>query len=39
MFNRVHYNNPSAVMSSDKFGQYTGAADPREVEVGLRFQF
>jgi hypothetical protein len=39
MFNRVHYNNPSAVMSSDKFGQYTSASDPREVEVGLRFQF
>ena len=39
MFNRVHYNNPSAVMSSEKFGQYTSASDPREVEVGLRFQF
>jgi len=39
MFNRVHYNNPSAVMSSEKFGQYTSASDPREIEVGLRFQF
>ena len=39
MFNQVHYNNPSSVMSSDNFGKYTSASDPREVEVGLRFQF
>ena len=39
MFNQVLYNNPSSVMSSDNFGKYTSASDPREVEVGLRFQF
>lgn len=39
IFNRVHYNNPSSVMSSENFGRYTSASDPREVEVGLRFQF
>jgi hypothetical protein len=39
VFNRVHYGNPSGVMSSDNFGKYTSAFDPREVEVGLRFQF
>jgi hypothetical protein len=39
MFNRVHYNNPSAVVSSDSFGKITSASDPREVEVGLRYQF
>ena len=39
MFNQVHYNNPSSVMSSENFGKYTSAMDPREVEVGLRFQF
>ena len=38
-FNRVHYNNPASSMSSDNFGKYTSASDPREVEVGLRFQF
>ena len=39
MFNQVHYNNPASSMSSDNFGKYTSASDPREVEVGLRFQF
>ena len=39
MFNRVHYNTPSSAMSSENFGKYTSAADPRELEVGLRFQF
>jgi len=39
VFNRVHYNNPSSVMSSENFGKYTSASDPREVEVGMRFQF
>jgi hypothetical protein len=39
MFNQVHYNNPSSVMSSDNFGTYTSASEPREVEVGMRFQF
>jgi len=39
MFNRVHYNNPSSAMSSENFGKYTSASDPREVEVGMRFQF
>ena len=38
-FNQVLYNNPSSAMSSDTFGKYTSASDPREVEVGLRFQF
>lgn len=38
-FNRVHYNNPAASMSSENFGKYTSASDPREVEVGMRFQF
>jgi hypothetical protein len=38
-FNRVHYNNPASSMSSENFGKYTSASDPREVEVGLRFQF
>ncbi len=39
MFNQVHYNNASGVVSSENFGKYTSAMDPREVEVGLRFQF
>ena len=38
-FNTVHYNNPASSMSSDNFGKYTSASDPREVEVGMRFQF
>ena len=39
MFNRVHYNNPASSVSSENFGKYTSASDPREVEVGMRFQF
>jgi len=38
-FNRVHYETPSGVMSSPNFGRSTGADDPREIEVGFRFQF
>ena len=38
-FNQVHYNNPASAMSSDTFGKYTSASDPRQVEVGLRLQF
>ncbi len=38
-FNQVHLNNPGSAMSSDNFGKYTSASNPREVEVGFRFQF
>ncbi len=38
-FNAVHYGLPSGVMTSPNFGKSTSAADPREVEIGLRFQF
>jgi hypothetical protein len=38
-FNRVHYGTPSGVLSSPSFGQSTSADNPRQIEVGLRFQF
>jgi hypothetical protein len=38
-FNRANYNPPSGVMSSPNFGRSTGAGDPREIEVGVRYQF
>lgn len=38
-FNRPNYNPASGVMTSPTFGRYTSAGDPREIEVGLRFQF
>jgi hypothetical protein len=38
-FNRPNYNPPSGVMTSPTFGKFTSAGDPREIEVGLRFQF
>ncbi len=38
-FNRVHYGQPSGVLSSPNFGRSTSATDPREVEIGFRFQF
>ena len=38
-FNRPNYLQPSGVMSSPNFGKSTSAEDPREIEVGLRYQF
>jgi hypothetical protein len=38
-FNHVHYGTPSGVMTSPNFGRSTSASDPREIEVGVRFQF
>jgi outer membrane receptor protein involved in Fe transport len=38
-FNRTHYNTPSGVMTSPNFGRSTSADDPREIEMGIRFQF
>jgi hypothetical protein len=38
-FNRPNYNNPSGVMTSPNFGKITSAAEPRNIEVGMRFQF
>jgi hypothetical protein len=37
--NRVHYGPPSGVLTSPNFGRSTSAEQPREIEVGLRFQF
>jgi hypothetical protein len=38
-FNSVHFGTPSGVLTSPTFGRPTSANDPREVEVGVRFQF
>ena len=38
-FNRPNYASPSGVMTSPNFGKSTSAGDPREFEVGLRYQF
>jgi hypothetical protein len=38
-FNRVHYGLPSGVMTSPNFGRSTSAVQPREIEIGARFQF
>jgi hypothetical protein len=38
-FNRVHNGLPSGVMTSPNFGRSTSATQPREIEIGLRFQF
>jgi hypothetical protein len=38
-FNRVHYGLPSGVLTSPNFGRSTSAVQPREIEIGLRFQF
>jgi hypothetical protein len=38
-FNYTHFGTPSGVLTSRYFGQSTSANDPREIEVGVRFQF
>ena len=38
-FNHVHLGTPSGVMTSPNFRRITSATDPREIEVGIRFQF
>jgi len=38
-FNRTNIGSMSGVMSSPNFGKPTSALDPRQIEVGLRFQF
>ena len=38
-FNKPHLGTPSGVMTSPNFRRVTSASDPREIEVGVRFQF
>ena len=38
-FNRTNLRAPSGVMTSRNFGRSTSAYAPREIEVGMRFQF
>ena len=38
-FNRTNIGSMSGVMSSPNFGKPTSATDPRQIEVGMRFQF
>jgi hypothetical protein len=38
-FNHPNYAAPSGVMTSPNFGRSTSAGDPREIEIGMRFQF
>ena len=37
--NMIHPGTPSGVMTSPFFGHPTNATSPREIEVGMRFQF
>jgi hypothetical protein len=38
-FNLVNLRNPSGVMTSKYFGIPTSAADARDIELGIRYQF
>jgi hypothetical protein len=38
-FNRLNRGQPSGVRTSPNFGKSTSALDPRQIEVGMRFQF
>ena len=37
--NRSNLRNVSGALTSSRFGQPTSANDPREIEIGMRFQF
>ena len=37
--NRSNLQNVSGALTSSRFGQPTGANNPREIEIGMRFQF
>jgi len=37
--NHVNYQRISSALTSSRFGQPTSAGDPRQIEIGLRFQF
>jgi hypothetical protein len=38
-FNHTNLGDPSGVMTSPNFGKSTSAQDPRQIQVGIRFQF
>ena len=38
-FNNVNLNNPSTSTGDSRFGRVTGAANAREIQVGLKFLF
>ena len=39
LFNRSNLQSVSGALTSSRFGQPTSADDPREIEIGVRFQF
>jgi hypothetical protein len=38
-FNRLNPGTPSGVLTSPNFGRSTSAQNPREIELGMRYQF
>ncbi len=38
-FNRLNPGTPSGVLTSPNFGRATSAQNPREIEMGMRYQF
>jgi hypothetical protein len=39
LFNHRNFSNPSGVLTSNFYGVYTRAQNPREIQLGLRFNF
>jgi hypothetical protein len=39
LFNRVNYNAPNVVATDAAFGKISAAGPPRQVQLGLRFEF
>jgi hypothetical protein len=39
VFNHANFNNPTSSVSSSTFGRILGAADPRIIQLGLKFVY
>ncbi|MBS1814733.1 MAG: carboxypeptidase regulatory-like domain-containing protein [Acidobacteria bacterium] len=39
LFNNTNLNNPNGVLGNGNFGRITGAADPRQMQLALKFEF
>jgi hypothetical protein len=39
LFNRVNLNNPTVNFNDGNYGRISSAGPPRQVQIGLRFEF
>ena len=39
LFNRVNFNSPNVVTSDAAYGKISSAGPPRQIQLGVRFEF